>query len=157
MHNIHRCSDCGSFTPLKIRFKTFEFQMTFYNVQLDLHLLSGLVPVTESWILKFTFFSLPLFTFWKLWEFPDDKQEHAIYFYRTHIIIRFFWKTPYIESPCQHYNLYLPDSHKELLFLMSVTIHMVFRESLSTFFLQWSFYPQHRIKDCNLELELNQS
>lgn len=53
--------------------------MTFYNVQLDLHLLSGLVPVTESCILKFTFFSLPLFTLWELWEFPDDKQEHTIY------------------------------------------------------------------------------
>lgn len=61
-------------------FNFFEFQIRFrfYSVQ-DLHLLSGLVPVTESCVLKFTFFSLPLFTFWKLWDFPADEHEHAIH------------------------------------------------------------------------------
>lgn len=77
MHNIPKVQQfCLFFTLLKIRDKIFELQMTFNNV----YLLSGLVPVTESCILEFTFFSLPLFTFWKLWKFPDDKQEYAIYF-----------------------------------------------------------------------------
>lgn len=83
MHNIHKRSNSVAFLFILkyiTGFKIFEFQMRFYTVQLDLHLLSGLVPVTESCILKFTFFSLPLFTFWKLWEFPADEQEHSIHY-----------------------------------------------------------------------------
>lgn len=51
-------------------FKIFGLQIRLSIVQ-DLYLLSGLVPVTERCILKFTFFSFPLFTLWKLWDSPD--------------------------------------------------------------------------------------
>lgn len=78
MHNIQKCSNSVvSLFLLKYitSYNIFELQIRFYTAQIDLHSLSRLVPVSESCILKFTFFSLPLFTFWKLWEFPADEEE----------------------------------------------------------------------------------